>query len=297
VTATSADTAAETETRRRYPFHHGRDITIAYPVTGAGVTTRVIEAGSGDNVVVCLHGAGSRADRWVPVMPGLVAEGYHVFSIDFPGHGFADKRSDIDYSASGFATVIAGVLDSLGLSGVAIFGTSLGGHVGAYLAVERPELVSELVMIGAVGVSDFPDEFHTPAEVLSDGSIAGVTRKLSFLVADPEMVTDAWVREESMINSSPGAHQALTRVARWLDEDCNAARQDGLLANRLPELRVLLVWGADDRWTPPSMGIEAQQNLPGVELELMPGCGHAPYFEDPDFYVELMRKHRVGGSR
>ncbi len=293
----TVDGSAVTTQGRRYPFHYGRDTVIAYPVTGAGVTTRVIESGSGERVLVCLHGAGSRADRWVPAMPGLVELGFRVLAIDFPGHGFAEKRADIDYSAAGFAEVIAGVLDELGVSKATIAGTSLGGHVAAYLAVERPDLVSGLVLIGSVGVGDFPQEFHTPREVLSDGSVAGVQRKLAFLVADPEMVTDAWVREESMINSSAGAHEALTRVADWLDKSCNDARQDAALAKLLPELPVLLVWGADDRWTPPSMGVEAQKNLPGVELELMPGCGHAPYFEDPDLFVDLMVKHGVGRSK
>jgi 2-hydroxy-6-oxonona-2,4-dienedioate hydrolase len=279
---------------RRYPFHHGRDTVIAYPVTGAGVTTRVVESGSGDNVLVCLHGAGSRADRFVPVIPGLVAAGFRVLAIDFPGHGFADKRSDIDYSAAGFAEVIAGVLDSLGLSKVTIAGTSLGGHVAAHLAVHRTDLVAGLVLIGSVGVGDFPAEFHTPPEVLSDGSEAGVRRKLTFLVSDPAMVTDAWVREESMTNSSAGAKEALLRVSEWLDTECNDARVDADLAKLLPDLPVLLVWGADDEWTPPSMGVEAQKNLPGVALELMPGCGHAPYFEDPDAFVEIVTRHRVG---
>ena len=281
-------------TTRRYPFHHGRDTVISYPVTGAGVTTRVVESGSGERVLVCLHGAGSRADRWVPVMPGLVAEGYRVVAIDFPGHGFAEKRPDIDYSAAGFADVIAGVLDALGLSGVTILGTSLGGHVGAHLAVHRRDLVGGLVLIGSVGVGDFPQEFHTPPEILADGSVPGVRRKLSFLVSDPTMVTEGWVREESMINSSDGAQQALTRIADWLDTACNSARQDGELAKLLPALPVLLIWGAEDRWTPPSMGEDAQRNLPGAALELMPGCGHAPYFEDPDGFVELMIKHAVG---
>ena len=286
-----------TEQYRRYPFHHGRETVISYPVTGAGVTTRVVESGSGDHVLVCLHGAGSRADRFVPVMPGLVAEGFRVLAIDFPGHGLAEKREDIDYTGQGFADVIAGVLDSLGLTKVTFLGTSLGGHVAAAIAVQRPDLVAGLVLIGSVGVGDFPQEFHTPPEVLSDGSVEGVRRKLTFLVSDPEMVTEAWVREESMINSSTGAKQALLKVSEWLDKDCNAFRQDAALAKLMPELPVLLVWGADDKWTPPSMGEEASRNLPGSVLELMPGCGHAPYFENPDLFVELIRKHGVGGLK
>lgn len=286
-----------TDEYRTYPFNHGRETVISYPVTGAGVTTRVVESGDGENVLVCLHGAGSRADRFVPVMPGLVAEGFRVLALDFPGHGLAEKRDDIDYTGQGFVDVITGVLDSLGLSKVTFLGTSLGGHIAAAIAVQRPDLAAGLVLIGSVGVSDFPQEFHTPPEVLSDGSVEGVRRKLTFLVSDPGMVTEAWVREESMINSSTGAKQALLRVSEWLDKACNDFRQDAELAGLLPDLPVLLVWGADDKWTPPSMGLEAQQNLPGVPLELMPGCGHAPYFENPDLFVELIRKHGVGGLK
>jgi 2-hydroxy-6-oxonona-2,4-dienedioate hydrolase len=283
--------------RRSYAFHHGRDTVISYPVTGAGVRTRVVESGSGDQVLVCLHGAGSRADRWVPAMPGLVAAGYHVFAIDFPGHGFADKSADLDYTAAGFADVVIGVVDQLGLSGVTFAGTSLGGHVAARIALGRRDLVSALVLIGSVGVSDFPEEFHTPPEILADGSVEGVRRKLTFLVADPAMVTDAWVREESMINSSAGARAALERVARFLDEDCNEDRQDGALREIIADVPVLLVWGEDDRWTPPVMGLAAKENLPGSTLVLMPGCGHAPYFEDPDRFVSILEEHRVGAPR
>lgn len=286
------DTAADSP--RSYPFHHGRELAISYPVEGAGVTVRVMEAGQGERWFVALHGSGSRADRWLPTTPGLIAAGFHVLLIDFPGHGLAEKPRDFEYSAARMAQVVAGVLDALEIRDVVLAGTSLGGHVAATVAVDRPDLVAELVLVGAVGVSEYPERFHTEPEMLADASEGAVRKKLRFLVADDALVTDQWVREESRMNSSPGARDALLQVAEFLATGCNSSRQDTNLRESRPDLPILIVWGEQDRWTPLSMGEEAQRNLRQARLEVMSGCGHAPYFEDPDRFVSLLEKHKIG---
>ncbi|TCB95461.1 alpha/beta hydrolase [Micromonospora zingiberis] len=266
-------------------FNTGREEVIAYPITVGGVRTRVIEAGSGDRVLVCLHGVGSRADRFVPTIPGLVAAGFHVYAIDFPGHGFADKRDDIDYRPQAFAAYVAGVLDELHLRDVVIAGTSLGGLVAARIACDRPELVERLVLIGTMGIAPLNDADKVPPATVANGSPEAVRAKLGFLVADPANVTAAWVREESMINSSVGARGALLSAAAHLNEEANTDLQTGRLQELRPEIPVLLVWGENDRWTPVHMAYTARDLLPGSKLVVMPGCGHAPYFEDPAAFV------------
>nr|WP_075813456.1 alpha/beta fold hydrolase [Corynebacterium sp. CNJ-954] len=96
-------------------FQSGRDITISYPVEINGIRTRVVEAGEGDEVLVCIHGVGSRADRFIPAMPDLTSQGYRVIAIDLPGHGFASKPPDFNYRPKEFAAFIGGVLDLLDL--------------------------------------------------------------------------------------------------------------------------------------------------------------------------------------
>lgn len=271
-----------------HSFSYGRDQVISYPVTVDGVRTRVLEAGSGDQVLVCMHGVGSRADRFVPTIPGLVEAGFHVFVVDFPGHGLADKRPDIDYRPQAFAAFVTGVLDELKLSGVILAGTSLGGLVGARIACDRPELVSKLVLIGTMGIAPLAEADKVAPENVANGSPDGVRRKLGFLVSDPEMVTDAWVREESMINSSEGAAQALASAATHLNVEANADNQAERLTSMRPDLPILMVWGENDRWTPISMAYASHELLPGSRLAVMSGCGHAPYFEDPDTFVAYL---------
>jgi len=274
--------------KRMYPFYYGRDQIISYPITASGIRTRVVESQGGMRPLVCLHGVGSRADRFIPAIPGLVKAGFHVYAIDFPGHGFADKRAGLDYRARGFSAFIAAVLDELGLTNVIVAGTSLGGHVAARLACDRPDLVGGLVLIGTMGISELPQENMVAPESVADGSEDAVRKKFSLLVSDPDMVTDAWVREESMINSSTGAREALMAATAYLNSEANTDRQAERLNRERPELPILIVWGEDDRWTPLSMGRVAHELLKGSELRVMSGCGHAPYFEDPDTFVGIV---------
>ncbi|TYL51719.1 alpha/beta hydrolase [Nocardioides sp. BGMRC 2183] len=269
-------------------FQQGRDTTISYPATVDGLTTRLIEAGEGDRVLFCLHGVGSRADRFVPAMPALADAGYRVIAMDFPGHGLAAKPADFGYRARDFAGFVAGVLDSLGLRDVTLLGTSLGGQVAATLACDRPDLVAELVMIGTMGVVAMNEADLVAPERVSDGSSEAVRAKLTFLVSSPTQVVDAWVREESQINSSAGAKVALHKSAEALNEDSVADLQTDRLHDVRPTIPILLVWGEKDQWTPLSMAYRCHEALPNAELRVMNACGHAPYFENPAQFAQIV---------
>lgn len=256
---------------------------IQYPVGVGGVVTRVLEAGTGDRHVVCLHGSGSRADRWRPQLPLLAQRGHHVYALDLPGHGLADKPADLDYGAPAFAALVEQFLDQhLGGAPTVLLGTSLGGQVAALVAGRRPELVRGLVLVGAVGIVARGDDRPTTSPITDPGP-AGIRRKLEFLVHDPSLVTDALVAEELRINSSPGAADALAAVAAYSVErqDHDLAAAD-LVASGVP---TLLCWGAEDRWVPLRLGLAAQQALPGVELVTVADAGHAPYFERPEQFL------------
>ena len=275
-------------------FQQGRDITIAYPVTVDGLTTRVVECGSGERVLFCMHGVGSRADRFIPVMAHLAAAGYRVLAMDFPGHGLAAKPADYGYRPRDFARFAAGVLDALGLRGVTVLGTSLGGQVAATLACERPELVAGLVLIGTMGIVPMDPASMVPPERVSDGSPEAVRSKLTFLLSSGEQVVDAWVREESQINSSWGAREALHKAAQALNEDSVADLQTQRLQTTRPDIPIFLVWGERDQWTPLPMGLQTSEALPQAQFHVMAGCGHAPYFEDPVQFTRVVHEFSTG---
>ena len=180
---------------------------LAYPVGAGGVVTRALDCGAGSNTVVCLHGAGSRADRWRRNLPGLAARGYHVYALDHPGHGFAEKDPSYEHGVPRYAEVVRDFVDGLQTEGVVLLGTSIGGHIAAWVACQIPEKIKSVVLIGAVGIVAPDATSSVDSGRVSNTSPTAVRDKLEFLVFDKQLVTDAWVEEESrmkFIARSPG---------------------------------------------------------------------------------------------
>lgn len=254
---------------------------IGYPTALAGVGTRVLESGAGDDRVALLHGAGSRADRWRPVVPGLVAAGHHVTAFDWPGHGFADKGAHLELTTPAFAEMVVDLLERTGPA--ALVGTSLGGHVAAWVGLHRPDLVRALVLVGPTGIVPRP---ATTATVLADRSRAGVRAKLELLLHDHGRIDDALVEEEWRVNTSPGAEQALDRVLDYVRHGI----ADHLVGDRLAatDLPTCLVWGEHDRWIDLDVGRRVAAALPRAPLHVVADAGHAPYAEQPDAFVALV---------
>jgi pimeloyl-ACP methyl ester carboxylesterase len=259
-------------------------VVITYPLSVASATTRVLEAGTGERAVLLLHGVGARADRWRHNILPLARAGFHVYAVDFPGHGFATKGGAPRYSVAGYAQFVCEVLDELGVARVALVGTSLGGHVAAQVAVDRPGQVAALVLVGPLGLVPLGAAGREAlAKAVVDTERDGIRRKLRVLVDDVDLVTESWVEEEWRINNSAGAAEALRHLAAYfadrIDEDLVGAR----LRSERPEIPVLLAWGSADVLVPTVLAAEALTVLPeGTRSVLIAAAGHAPYLERPE---------------
>lgn len=264
---------------------YGPETVLQYPVGVDGTVTRVLELGSGDDVLVCLHGAGSRADRWRPALPLLADAGFRVLAVDFPGHGMAARPEGYAHGTPAYTRAVGELLDVLDLGRVTVLGTSLGGHVAATLALARPELVRATVLIGAVGLVPPEPEDEDAGSPIIDTSEAGTRAKLEFLVHDQTLVTDDWVREETLIGNAPGTVEARAELARYLAHDLPG----GLVGEAYAALGLptLLCWGAQDIWITTAIGDATAKVVPHAEYVQLEGAGHAPYFERPAAFAEL----------
>jgi pimeloyl-ACP methyl ester carboxylesterase len=71
---------------------------------------------------------------------------HHAILIDYLGSGFSDHPQDFDYSIENHAESVAAILDHEGIRNCAVIGQSMGGTVGIMLAIQRPDLVSNLIV-------------------------------------------------------------------------------------------------------------------------------------------------------
>ncbi len=255
---------------------------ISYPLGVGAVRTRVIEAGAGDRAVILIHGVGARADRFRGNLEAFAAAGYHAYALDLPGHGFADKGLAFPYSVPAYADFVRGAMDALGVGDAVLIGSSLGGHVVAWLACDTPERARALILVGAVGLSPLsPAEREAIARNAIDTSPTGIERKLRYVLCEHALITPEWIEEEARVNNSPGAAAAFEALARYF-RDPGGIATHGVIDRLTPIVRrvpTLLVWGKGDNSVPLAVGEQSAAMLGGVPLVALDGAGHQPYLE------------------
>lgn len=111
-----------------------------------GGTIAVETVGSGP-LVVCVPGMGESRASFRHLVPGMVEAGYQVAVMDLRGHGDSSVRFDA-YDDPAAAGDILAVIDSLNGTSVAVIGNSMGAAAAVLAAVERPDVIDRLVLIG-----------------------------------------------------------------------------------------------------------------------------------------------------
>jgi pimeloyl-ACP methyl ester carboxylesterase len=189
-------------------------------------------------------------------------------------------------------------MDQLGVSKAILVGTSLGGHIAAHLACSAPERALALVLVGSLGLIPLAAESRQRmGTTLCDATREGVRGKLGRLLYDQELISEAWIDEECKINSSPGAAEAFTQLAAYIaaETGLNADNCGDRLAALNGKIPVMLLWGADEKSVPLTVGQQAHAALPGSEFIVIPQARHLPYFEkSEEFNAALLafcRKH------
>ena len=264
------------------------------PVTGrahdriTGVDIRVDRVGAGDPVVL-LNGLLGANEHWFSCL-GPLAERAECVLLEPPLLEMRGKGLSVE----GVVRLTASVLETLIDRPAVLVGNSLGGHIALRLAIEHPEMVRGLVLLGSSGLFERTFERgaqHSPSREWLEG-------KIGDLFHDP----DALPSFQSMVDM---AHAELSRrsAARALVRLGRSAKADHL-GDLLPRITApaLLLWGRQDRVTPPDVAAEFERLIPDARLRWIESAGHAPHIERPGrvgeeiarFVDELADAERAG---
>jgi 2-succinyl-6-hydroxy-2,4-cyclohexadiene-1-carboxylate synthase len=250
-----------------------------HEVAGGRSLHHVAEGGVGPGPVVLVHGFTQTQASWEPVAARLRSR-WRLVRVDLPGHG-------------GSAGVRAGFAEAAGLLGecggrAAYVGYSLGGRLCLRLALDRPELVRALVLLGASpGIADpaARAERRADDETLAAGiERDGVAAFLERWLAGPLFATLPPARAglpDRLANTPAGLASAL----RLLGAGAQAPLWDRLAGLRCP---TLLVAGALDGKFAAIAAEMATAIGPAAQRELVPGAGHAVHLERPNELAALL---------
>jgi pimeloyl-ACP methyl ester carboxylesterase len=169
---------------------------------------------------------------------------------------------------------VRGFLDAIDVPRAVVGGNSLGGHLALELALRDPQRVSGLILTGSSGL--FERSFsrgvpHVPTTEF-------VRQKMEEIFYDTSLVTPAWVEAVRRTLTTRVLARRIIHVAR------SAKRSN--LESRLGEIGAptLVVWGKDDRITPPEVAERFATLIPNAELVFIANCGHAPMLEQPGVF-------------
>lgn len=252
----------------------------------------VNDAGSGDEVVVMFHGSGPGASGWSNFhrnVDAFVDAGFRVLLIDSPG--FNKSYPIVTKSRDGaYAQATKGVLDKLGIKRAHMIGNSMGGATAMRMAVDYPEMVGKLIMMGggSVGASTttpMPTEGLKLLQGLyRNPSMENLRKMLDIFVYDPSQLT------EELIN---GRFENMMRRPEHLSNFVESLKSSGGRANYahlLPTLTMptMIIWGRDDRFVPLDLGLRMLWGMPDAELHVFSKCGHWAQWEHADKFNQLV---------
>lgn len=206
--------------------------------------------------LLLLHGAIGAADQLQP-LAALLQKDYTVHTLDFSGHGgrpFPDEPWSIDL----FAKDVLSYMDTRHIQQTAIFGYSMGGYVGMYLAAHHPRRITQLITLATKFSWDPP------------------TAEKEIKNIDPEKIQNkvpAFAKALEQRHQSKDWKEVLDRTALLLTALGTAPplTPETYQAITIPSLLLL---GDRDRMVTLEETLDVYKALPGAQLGIIPGTPH-----------------------
>jgi pimeloyl-ACP methyl ester carboxylesterase len=247
-----------------------------------------LEAGRGAPAIL-LHGSGGEGARWMPTIKGLAAD-FRVIAPDQIGWGASDKPMTI-YHGGVFAEFLARFMKEIGVPRAALIGQSMGAGVALHMAVKYPQMVERMVLVngGAFTSPNDPPRAVAPdwhaRQIANAGTLAESREYLEKMYYDHSLISDDLVEHNLILRlrSAYTAESVQTANARGLGE----LSEGEVRGIKVP---TLLVWGANDKLSPPANADKLNAAISGSRKLLIDKAGHYPFIEHPDQFNAAVRE-------
>jgi 2-hydroxy-6-oxonona-2,4-dienedioate hydrolase len=267
-----------------------------------GLRTRALEAGEGEAALL-LHGAspGSSADVWSGNLEGLASRKLRVIAPDLPGFGLTDDPRD--HSLEYRMRFVPAFMQALGIARAHIVGHSQSGRIPVMLALEKPEWLLAIVVVGTGSLLPPP-----PSASKGDGGEGEEGGD-----AEPTMADTRALLEDNLFDRSLITREALElrhRMSTGKNFAAFVARREAKAATkgaskesrplwqRLGEVPVplRLVYGREDRGHAAERVVLARERDPSLDIHLVDRARHLVQWDAPREFERLVGDFLVGAG-
>jgi pimeloyl-ACP methyl ester carboxylesterase len=271
-------------------------------VRARGVEFHVAEAGTGDDVVLCLHGWPQHWFEWRHLMPAL-ADRHRVLALDLRGFGWSEAPRD-GYEKENMATDVLAVLDALGLERVKLVGHDWGAWLGFLLCLRAPQRFQRYLAlnilppwVSARAMAPHLWRFWYQWMILTPGVGYRLHRSGKFVpkvLVGASTVREPWDQRTLASFADNLAEPARARAAVRMYRVFNLREAmpivRGRYAHQTLTVPTHLLFGTDDAALRPEILAGYQRHAEDMQLELVPKCGHFIADERPELVAERARE-------
>ncbi|MCS3417676.1 2-hydroxy-6-oxonona-2,4-dienedioate hydrolase [Pseudomonas sp. BIGb0450] len=252
------------------------------------------DIGQGTETVVMLHGSGPGASGWANFnrnIEPLVNAGYRVILMDCPGWSKSDPIVSEGSRSHLNAQALKGLLDALDLDQVHIVGNSMGAHTTVAFALDYPERIGKLVLMGggtggnSAFVAQPTEGIKLIGALYRDPTIENLKKMMTVFVFDASSMT-----EELFQTRLDNILARKEHLENFVKSSTLNPKQFPDVSHRLHEIKAqtLIVWGREDRFVPMDTGLRLLAGLPDAQLHVFNRCGHWAQWEHAETYNRLV---------
>jgi pimeloyl-ACP methyl ester carboxylesterase len=271
-------------------------------VGARGIQFHYAEAGSGEDVVLCLHGWPQHWYEWRHLMPAL-ADRYRVIALDLRGYGWSDAPES-GYEKEDMADDVLAVLDALGIERVKLVGHDWGAWIGFLLALKAPQRFERYLALNILppwtsmrAMAPHLWRFWYQWLILSPGIGYRLHTSGKFI---PKVLAGASVRREVWDDATlhafsdkfaePDRARAAVQTYRVFNLKEAPEIGRGRYAKARLEVPTKLLFGKGDQALKYTLLEGYEQHADDMQLELVDNCGHFLADEMPDLVAERARE-------
>ena len=247
--------------------------------------------------LIFIHGLSGCWQNWLEQLPHF-ARDRRVIAVDLPGFGQSEMPAE-EISVTGYADTIDALMSDLGIDTAQIIGNSMGGFIGAELAIQHPARVERLVLVAAAGLSieSIRTERTTGLRHRAEnivffglGHVASRSHQVALrkrlraallliVAAHPSKLPGPLAAQQVLGSGKPGFSDALEAMCRYP------------LRDRLEKIScpTLILWGDKDRLVPLKDASIFEKLIPDSRKIIYKDTGHVSMMERPARFNEDVR--------
>ena len=233
-----------------------------------------LEEGTSGKPIILLHGLMGGVENFGE-MVDFISTKYKVYGIDLK---LFEGRKLLKVSVKALSDYLYDFMSHLGIESAVLIGNSMGGHIGLIFTRDHPEKVDALILTGSSGL--FEESMGNSFPRRGDKNY--IRKKTEEVFYDPKVATEELIDKVFEIANNRVSVLKLIGYAK------SAIRHN--MAKDIANIKqpTCLIWGAEDKVTPPHVAEEFHKLLPNSELNWIPLCGHAAMWEHPKRFSEIV---------